>query len=303
MRKLFSIIYVIAFFTNLCLGQSKTNKSLKYLNEKPPGITPKVFAPDIISTTEGYEFGSVFSKKADKFYYAVRLDEEWNAEILYTELKSGKWTKPEKLFPNDTFSCNDPFLSFDEKRLYFMSDKKTKENIGKSDLWYIENKDNKWSELINLEKPINSITNEFYISITKNGTIYFSTNIHSSDIKGWDYDIYKSEIVNNKYTKPVRLSKLINSEYFEVDAFVSPDETYMIFCSTREEGYGEGDLYISFMKKDNTWSKAVNMGETINSESHEFCPFVSRDGKYLFYTSKGDIYWVSSKIIQNLRKK
>ncbi len=305
MKKIFLIIYVLTFFTKISTGQAVINDTLLYLNQEPPGLVPKVFAPDIISTNTGYEFGIAVSENADKIYYAVRLDEEWNAEILYTELKNRIWTKPAKLFLNDTFSCNDPFLSVDENRLYFMSNKAENSNNDStdSDLWYIRKTEKGWSEPVNLGMPVNSDKNEFYISFSNKGTIYFSSNIHTSDSNMWDYDIYYAEFENKKFKTPVRLNDSINTKYFEVDAFVSPDETYIIFCSTRPGGLGKGDLYISFKNDDNTWSKAINMGETINTKDHEFCPFVTKDGKYLFYTSKGDIYWVDSQIIDNIREK
>ena len=305
MKKIFLIIYVLTFFTKISTGQAVINDSLLYLNQEPPGLVPKVFAPDIISTNTGYEFGISVSTNADKIYYAVRLDEEWNAEIRYTELKNRIWTKPAKLFPNDTFSCNDPFLSDDENRLYFMSNKAENSNNDStdSDLWYIRKTEKGWSEPINLGMPVNSDKNEFYISFSDKGTIYFASNVHTTDSNMWDYDIYYAEPENEKFKTPVRLNNSINTKYFEVDAFVSPDETYMIFCSTRPGGLGKGDLYISFKNDDNTWTKAINPGETINSKDHEFCPFVTKDGKYLFYTSKGDIYWVDSQIIDNIKEK
>ena len=305
MERIFLIIYVLTFFIKISTGQVVINDSLLYLNQEPPGLSPKVFAPEIISTNTGYEFGIAVSENADEIYYAVRLDEEWNAEIRFAELKDGIRTKPAKLFPNDTFSCNDPFLSADEDKLYFMSDKakNVKDDIKDSDLWYIKKKDKGWSEPINVGEPINSAKNEFYISFSNKGTIYFASNIHTSDSNKWDYDIYYAEPENEKFKTPVRLNDSINTKYFEVDAFVSSDESYMIFCSTRPGGLGKGDLYISFKNVDNIWSKAINMGEIINTEHHEFCPFVTKDGKYLFYTSKGDIYWVDSQIIDNIREK
>ena len=50
------------------------------------------------------------------------------------------------------------------------------------------------------------------------------------------------------------------------------------------------------------WTKAVNMGDQINSVHYEYCPFVTQDGRFLFYTSNQDIYWVSTQIIDNIRQ-
>ena len=52
---------------------------------------------------------------------------------------------------------------------------------------------------------------------------------------------------------------------------------------------------------DGTWSESSNMGKRINTKNHELCPFVSKDGKYFFYTSNKDIYWVDAKIIESFR--
>ncbi|MFH1940645.1 MAG: hypothetical protein ABIL68_00975, partial [bacterium] len=83
---------------------------------------------------------------------------------------------------------------------------------------------------------------------------------------------------------------------------------------------------------DRTWSEAINMGESINSNAHEIHPFVTRDGKYLFFCTTRrimyqrysdppityeekinwldkpgnefeDIYWIDTKIIEELRPK
>ena len=87
----------------------------------------------------------------------------------------------------------------------------------------------------------------------------------------------------------------------EADVFIAPNESYMIFCSIREDGFGQGDLYISFKKDDNNWTTAKNMGATINTKYHELCPVVTRDGKYFFFTSNQDIYWVDAKVIEKYR--
>ena len=99
------------------------------------------------------------------------------------------------------------------------------------------------------------------------------------------------------------LDSTINTTGYEADIFVAPDESYLIFCSIRDDSFGRGDLYISFKKPNGDWTKAVNMGEEINTENYEYCPFVTKDGKYFLYTSNQDIYWVSTEIINELKEK
>ena len=43
------------------------------------------------------------------------------------------------------------------------------------------------------------------------------------------------------------------------------------------------------------------MGNLINSEGHEFCPFVTADGRFFFYSSRKDICWVDARILDRYR--
>ncbi|MEO0339627.1 MAG: serine hydrolase, partial [Bacteroidota bacterium] len=162
---------------------------------------------------------------------------------------------------------------------------------------YVEKQAEGWSEPINAGPEINTSGDEYYISFTKEGTMFFGSNRIN-----YDFDIYQSRFVDGAFQTPTTLGDSINTGFYEADVFVDPNEEYLIFCAQRPDGYGRGDLYISFKDKDGTWSESRNMGPKINSTGHELCPFVSQDGKYFFYTSKEDIYWVDAKIIQDLKK-
>ncbi|MDL5513303.1 amidohydrolase family protein [Arenibacter sp. M-2] len=283
---------------------SETDNTMVYFGQKPPLNEPELFAPDIISKPNRHEFGCTISGDGNEFYFGV--DNNGVMEIHYTKLKDGVWTPQGKLFDSDTISYNDPMLSPDEKRLYFISNRSLNENSTKDDIdiWYIEreNKQSNWSEPINLGLPVNSHLNEYYASFTNDGTLYFASKDKSVNAPSYAFDIWRSEYKKGEFLKPEQMPKAINTNRYEADVFISPDESYMIFCSIRKNGNGQGDLYISFRDKDGKWGDAVNMGNTINTAKHELCPFVTKDGKYLFYTSNNDIYWVSTKILDNYRE-
>ena len=132
---------------------------------------------------------------------------------------------------------------------------------------------------------------------------------------------------NGRFQKPESLSDSINTTATEYDAFIAPDETYIIYTSIgKKDSYGSGDLYVSF-KINNIWTVGKNLGEKINSPYMDQCPMVTNDGKYLFFTSfrdkqpynfkqpiltsdylkilnsplngLGNIFWVDSKEILN----
>lgn len=279
------------------------DNKLAYFGQGPPSTTPEVFAPDFISKQDRNEFGCTFSKDGRTFFFGVDNGEQ--ADIYITSLEGEAWTSPEKLFKNASFSSNDPMFSPDEERLYFISNKPLDSTRNKKDIdiWYSKRNDGSWSSPINAGNVINSEMNEYYTSFTQDGTMYFSSNKNSEKGKEYNFDIYRSEIENGVYLEPYRLPEEINTNRYEADVFIAPDESYIIFCAIRREGLGIGDLYISFKDDNENWSPSINMGDSINSEHHELCPYVTKDGKYLFYTSNQDIYWVSSKIIENYREK
>jgi len=156
-----------------------------------------------------------------------------------------------------------------------------------------------WSQPWNPGSPINSEEEEFFPSVTTDGTMYFQSK--RADCGG-ERDIYRSRPVNGKYEKVENVGNVINSEGFEGDAFISPDEDYMILSTDRPGRLGRGDLYISFRDKDDRWTPLRNMGEKINTEYVENCPILSPDRKFLFFTRNGDIYWVDAGVIQELKK-
>jgi len=135
--------------------------------------------------------------------------------------------------------------------------------------------------------------------------------------------------VDGRYAAPELLPSRINSEHFEGHTLVAPDESYLIFSSSRPEQLGDGDLFIAFQNAEGHWSAPLNMGEGINSPYHEAAPTLSPDGKFLFFCSfrlsptttaakrldygemvemldgpgngSGDVYWVSTRVIDRLR--
>lgn len=276
--------------------------SMIYFGQKPPGEKAEIFAADLISKADRYEFGCSFSKDGKEFFFGV--DNGKKNEIFQSKLINGVWTSPISLFQADNFSYNDPMLSPDENRLYFISNRPlTPSGETKDiDIWYIEREGDAWSAPINLGPQINSSLNEYFVSFTDEGTIYFASRDKAEDAPRYAYDIYRAPIKNGQYMKPEKLPETINTKWYEADVCVAPDESFIIFCASWKEGKGQGDLYISFRDEEGNWSASKNI-EEINTEGHELCPFLSKDGKYLFFTSKKDLYWISTSILEVYKEK
>lgn len=304
-------VSLIVLFALSCKVQSPKEKGLinknskfaeaQYFGQKAPTTIPQIFAPGIISKPDRYEFGCTISKDGKEFYFGISNDKKM--EIHKTVWKDGQWSPQENIFPNDSCSYNDPIFSNNDDKLYFISNRPTSEGgpLKDIDIWYIQRTNKTWSAPINLGHPINNQVDQYYSSFTNDNSLYFASKDSSTDAPSYAFDIYKSQYVDGQYSMPHKLPAEINTNRYEADVFIAPDESYIIFCSIRRHGMGAGDLYISFKDDAGKWTDAISMGDKINTASHELCPYLSRDGKFLFYTSNEDIYWVSSKIIEELR--
>jgi hypothetical protein len=108
-----------------------------------------------------------------------------------------------------------------------------------------------------------------------------------SDEPGVEH-IYRSRLVDGRYNTPERLPENVNCGKTQFNAFVAPDESYLILpVHGREDSLGSVDYYIVYRNALDEWSQPVNLGDRINTPgSQEYSPFVSRDGKYFFFMSQ-----------------
>ncbi len=209
------------------------------------------------------------------------------------------WTEPQTASFSGTFSDVDLFIAPDGKRLFFCSNRPLDGKGGMRptfDIWVVERRGPEWSEPVNLGPPVNSDENEFYPTVTKDGTLYFQSWRPGS---AGGRDLYRSRLESGAYRTVERLGGPVNGDLPEGDGLISPDETFLVYSVGRPDGFGQGDLYVSFRSPDGSWTEPRNLGEAVNTKLNENCPILSPDGKFLFYTSGGDIYWVSSEIIKN----
>lgn len=275
-----------------------------YFGQTPPGTESKVFAPGIVSMDSVSEFGSTFSNDFTEFFFAIER-KNGKAETHYMEYYDNQWSKAEPLLVHDVYSYNDPMLSHDQKRLYFISDMPLSGEGPKKDfdIWYIERTNDGWSKPINAGPAINSDANEYYVSFTSNGKMYFSSGRNATKENPKDYDIYSATRTRDGFLPAEKLGPNINTENYEGDVFIAHDESYIIVATSRPGNIGSGDLFIAFRtpnKKD--WTPLKNMGDKVNGPRFDYCPFVTPDGKFLLYTRADDIRWVDARIIQSFKK-
>jgi Tol biopolymer transport system component len=268
----------------LSCKNSDTENRICILPEEISSDSATIFAPGLISTHLA-ERDAALSPNGDEFYFTVTS--YIHPVIVYSIKNPEGWTEPQVASFSGTFSDLEPHFLPDGQRLFFASNRPLREGEEPKDfdIWYVDRNNNGWSEPVNIGSPVNTEANEFYPSITNNGTLYWCA-IRKDGTEIGGEDIYYSSLEQGKYQKVHVLSDSINTTRDEFNAYVARDESYIIFTSNGwGQGYGRGDLWISFKYPNGHWTKAKNMGEKLNSPSFEFCPFVSDCGKYLFFTS------------------
>lgn len=279
-----------------------------YFGQQPPGETPELFAPGIISTCKEHS-AAMFTPDGNELWFGRMFPQE----ICYAKIVDGVWTEPQTAPFSGTYSDLYPILSPDGTKLFFSSYRpvETGESLrrGEVDLWVAERVDDSWAEPRHLGETINLGRRTSCGSVAANGSLYFTTH-RTADRS---VEMYRSALVDGVYSEPEALTEL-NSPEPDHCPLVAPDESYLIFSSFRG-GFGRSDLFISFRKPDGSWTEPVNMGARINSAYKDEYPFMSPDGRYLFFNSNrpsalnerpvpdgpGNIYWVDAGIINQLR--
>lgn len=254
-----------------------------YLGQKYIGNDPEIFAPGILS--HGFhELGITISSDNNEIFYVTADNRSLHYAIINVSRKNGKWESPKVASFSGSYSDYRPFLSPDGEKLIFSSIRNVSgenENKKDYDLWLIQKENNAWSKPKHLGNRINSKYSELNPSMSLKETIFFQAKYESDS----SFEIYYSLLKEDKYLTPQKLNSNINTMYDEGGPYISPDESFLIFHSNRPNGFGKADLYISFKNKEGQWDTPINLGNKVNSSESETIPFLTFDGKYLFYTS------------------
>ncbi len=304
-----------------------------YLGQHPPGQTPVLFAPGFV-TTGLFTRDVAMTPDGKEFYFGVVLGTYSYSTIVGTILGNDGWSEPEVVpFAADpSYKTGEPFISPDGKKFFFASNRPiTGKEPSESDfdLWVMDHTPHGWGEPQNLGLPINTTAGEYFPSVTNDGTLYFTR-----EITGGSNDIYRSHWLNGTYSEPEKLPQQINCGKAQFNAFISPDESYLIVpIFGRKDSKGSTDYYVVFRNPNDTWSEPINLGDEINTKGgNEYSPYVSPDGKFFFFMSarlrpdafqpgekltykkllelhdlpgsgNPSIFWVDAKVITELKPK
>jgi len=150
-------------------------------------------------------------------------------------------------------------------------------------IFYSKKINGKWSEPINITSQLQSDGDQYVCHLSYDGKVLILTKEDALNS-----DIYYSKLENGQWTKSIPLPGKVNTRFWESHACISSDGKTLYFASNRTGSIGGTDIFVAtFNEKTKEWDNPVNLGNTINTELNEDFPFISEDGKILFFSSQG----------------
>lgn len=251
---------------------------------QPPGSEPELFGEGTVSTRFSVR-DFTLSPAEDAFIFTVESPGSKFSVLMQSVKEEATWTEPEILPFSGHYRDLEAAFSPDGQELFFCSVRPMQGDTAAGDfnLWKVTRAAEGWGQPAALGPEVNSEDNEFYPSLTAKGDLYFTG---PQEGPGSLEDIFVCRKTETGYAPREKLPEAINTEGYEYNAFIDPNEQFLIFGSYgREDGLGGGDLYIAHKDENGAWLPAENLGEAVNSTAMDYCPFVTPDGQYLFFTS------------------
>jgi hypothetical protein len=233
--KVVRIIRILAFVTcthaTVVVGASNTEPPQPaaagpYLAQEPPGSTPRVFAPGIVSSEQYREYVCVFSPGGMECVFDRYGDDLYkDGAVFTTRVENGTWIEPEA---HPFFGAIDgvfqPTVSPDGTRWFFTSNPLGEERgiRGGLPLFYVDVTAEGWGDPVYFAQGIHA-------SASLDGTVYYSSWFND----GRDHPAYR-ECVEGTYSE----RRLAGYETLTDGAHpvVSPDSKYIFFKAA-------GDIY------------------------------------------------------------
>ena len=295
MRKVIIILVLLAVWINIYGQQNKEIKSEKnykgeYLGLNYPDTVPEIFAPDFISGKGRLHCFPSFSVDNKEIYWLTLPP-----RIMTIREIDEKWTCPELASFSTGRNNQAPFVAHDNT-IYFSSTREGGQ--GQLDIWYATKTDSNYTLPINIGNKINTDKSESNPTVSNNKTMFYTGSVQG---KLYNRGIYYSIYENGKYKNPVFLAEPINimdPNILDYTPFIAQDESYLLFCSNRQNPEKElFHIYISFKNKNGEWSNPIDLSLKMNFTKSSKFPYISPDNRFLFFSSGENIYWIDSKIL------
>ena len=232
---------------------------------------------------------------------------EKGSDICVSHLEGTDWGEPSIVWEVSTREHLEvePLLSPDGQQLYIMSNRPG--GKGGMDIWVSDYVDGKWSSPTNLEAPINSAYADHCLYFSGDDwEIAYWTSTRPGGFGG--NDIWTSKRVDGVWQEAKNLGPKINTAASEHHSLPSPDGKSLYITTTRDDGFGGEDIFVTTRDAGGNWSELINLGAQVNSDRHDRCPAFSPNFETFFFDSERaggfgnkDLWSLPYSAIQDIR--
>ena len=262
-------LLILALSGTTVLAQTQTPVNLgSVINTKARDAEP-TFTPDGLTM-----YFNCFDREAEK-----------GSDICISHWGNDAWSEPRIVWEVSTreYLEVEPLLSPDGKQLYIMSNRPG--GKGGTDIWVSDLVDGNWTTPQNLDGPINSAYSDHCLYFAgEKWEIAYWTSTRPGGFGG--NDIWTSEKVDGVWQAAINLGPNVNSAVSEHHSLPSPDGNSLYITTTRDDGFGGEDIFVTTRDEDGNWSRLKNLGAQVNSDQHDRCPAFSPDFKTFFFDSE-----------------
>lgn len=115
-------------------------------------------------------------------------------------------------------------------------------------------------------------------------------------------NIYVSVLKDGKWQEPLQLNKNVNVPGTNAKhPALSDSGDSLFFVSDRPGGYGQTDIWMSIVSRQEYWGPSINLGKKINTPFNDISPLYLSKEKVLIFASDGhggmggmDLYWAEN---------
>lgn len=228
------------------------------------------------------QYFPVLSADQQELFFIKRHESE---EIYTSRLQEdGSWGVPAPIDSSLTTKYNEGTcsVSADGRTMVYTSCMR-RDSYGSCDLYITYNFGGRWTEPVNMGRPVNSSAWDSQPSLSADGrTLYFVSNRKGGLGKR---DIWVTELkANGKWSAPKNMGPAINTEEDDISPFIHVNNQTLYFSTNARPGFGRFDIYYTDLKTDGTWGKPVNFGYPINTMNDELAMFITSDGASGYYS-------------------
>lgn len=245
---------------------------------------PELFGAGLF-TTGAWDFFLALAPDGSRALFG-RADAAFERYTLYETRRGagGRWSAPvEPPFARGA-STADPHFAPDGRSVVFISNRPASGDApGRYDIFTAAlGADGEWGAARRLPPPVNgAAVDKWSPAVAASGNLYFGAELPGT--RGGS-DLWVARLVDGVYREPENLGDVVNTGAHEVEPWIAPDESYLIFSALRRaEGAGGYDLFVSRRQGD-AWTRAEPL-RAVNTSANEWNQSVSPDGRWLYFTS------------------